>query len=117
MKRVKLHFTLVGKTDEWRRGHNLQEWTNRDSFDLVKDTVISHFGSGRPMLMINEDSLRSSGSAYPEYYAAGWFITEDKPLSELVVVAHGDSMASAKKFLLDAVNMVDWDNEARLVEE
>ena len=56
---------------------------------------------------------------YPSFYAAGWF-TSEEPVSktngngsELVVIAHGNNMQSARSAMMRAVSTIDWDNLAK----
>ena len=109
MRQVKLHFTLVGKTREWSRnlpsGINL-EWTNKDSLDFVKETVVSYFGN-RALVVMHEDTITGHIN-YPEFYAAGWFIDVDVE-SEMVVVSHGNTMKSAVSNMIESVKSLDWD--------
>jgi len=69
--RVRLHFLLVGKTMNKSKILSSQEWDNSNSLDFVKNTVRDQFGSVRPMLVVNEQSLKNSNSAYPRFYSAG----------------------------------------------
>jgi len=52
---------------------------------------------------------------YPEYFAAGWFISqnvvgESEGIgSELVLVSHGNSLESAKNSLMIALSNTSWD--------
>jgi len=56
-------------------------------------------------------------SIYPEFYAAGWFVS-NRPVeagagSELVVVAHGDSIEEAQREVMRAVEKANWNYLAR----
>ena len=111
MTKIKLHFTLTGKTDQWKK-YIHENFSNNDNLEYVRDLVIGQFGK-RPMFIANEHTLRNDAMAYPRYYSAGWFISDDRPLAELVVVAHGESMSAANKSMMDAVLKSDWDQEAK----
>lgn len=115
MKKVKLHFTLVGKSESWKRKmpHELlKEATNQDTLTFVRNTVSDRFGN-RALVMVDEDKLLLG--PYPKFYSAGWFISEGDNASELVVVHHGSTMDLATKSMLNYVCNVDWDNIAATV--
>ncbi|KKK81597.1 hypothetical protein LCGC14_2811830 [marine sediment metagenome] len=111
MRKVKLHFTLVGNSYEWGRSipKNVRlEWTNADNLEFVSDTVGDYFGK-RALVIINEEILKNNAITYPKFYSAGWFISEDADdQSELVVVGHGENMAEANKSMIDSVSSLDW---------
>ena len=115
MRQVKVHFNLVGTTRQFTRSLPRQE---RDSIpneailDQIKEQVKFHFGN-RAVFIHNEESLLN-GSAYPNYYAANWFVSEDseKNGTDMIVVGHGDSMESAQHMALEAVKTVGWDSLA-----
>lgn len=109
MHKIKLHFTLVGKPDEWRR--NLPDginfgWTNKDTVEFVKETVCNYFGN-RSIIMMHENIMTNSTN-YPKFYAAGWFINVDYK-SELVVISHGETMKSAINSVIESVKLLDWE--------
>jgi len=115
MRKVKLHFTLVGKSFEWKRnmpkGAKI-EFTNADNFEFVRDMVKDYFGD-RALVMTNEHTLKNDVIPYPKYYSAGWFISEDEQRpSELVMVAHGETMADANKAMMDSIKSIDWDEKS-----
>ena len=113
MTKIKLHFTLTGKTDQWKRYiRGEQSFSNNDNVEYVRDLVVGQFGK-RPLFITNESTLRSDIVVYPKYYSAGWFISDDSPLAELVVVAHGESMAAANKSMMETVTKIDWDRQAK----
>jgi len=115
MRQVRLNFSLVGKTNQFIGQFPKAE---RDSLlndvvlDMVKEQVKFHFGD-RACTVHNESALGFIGK-YPEYYAAGWFVSEDTPRNgtDLIVIAHGESMKSARNAMMEAVRMTDWDNLA-----
>jgi len=110
--RVKLHFTLVGRSEIWKRNMPKgmpMEFTNEDTLSFVRDIVADQFGD-RALVVINEHLLRDNSRTYPEYYAAGWFISEDDEQSELVVIDHGSTMDAATKAMLESVKVVDWNS-------
>jgi len=108
--RVKLHFTLVGKSKAWARnlpkGANV-EVTNEDTLSYVRDTVADQFGD-RALVIVNEHRLQDNSRTYPEYYAAGWFVSEDGERSELVIVDHGSTMEAATNAMMESVKVTDW---------
>ncbi len=110
--KVKLSFTLVGKSNIWKRnipkGVQLES-SNADTLAFVRDTVVDQFG-GRALVIVNEHRLVNDAYPYPEYYAAGWFISEGDEQYELVVVDHGDTMEAATKAMMNSVKVVDWNN-------
>ena len=112
--RVKLSFTLVGKSKEWDRNipKNIPvEFTNADTLSFVRDTVADQFGD-RALVIVNEHLLQDDSRPYPEYYSAGWFISEGDEQFELVVVDHGNTMEAATKAMMESVKVVDWDSFA-----
>lgn len=110
MTKIKLHLTLVGKTDEWKKYlRSGEEFSNADNFEYVRDIITGQFGK-RPMLIVNANTLRDDVVVYPKFFSAGWFISEDRPQTELVIVAHGESMESANRSMMEAVKKADWNN-------
>ena len=111
--RVKLHLTLVGKSNSWKRnmpkGMSPAEFTNEDTLSFVRDTVADQFGD-RALFIVNEHLLSEEARVYPEYYAAGWFVSEDGERTELVVVDHGSTMEAATKAMMESVKVIDWDS-------
>jgi hypothetical protein len=115
MKKIKLHLTLVGKTDEWKKYiRSGEEFSNANNLEYVRDIVKEQFGE-RPMFITNENTLRDDVVVYPKYFSAGWFISEEQPLAELVVIAHGESMEVANKAMLESVKKIDWTTLARKI--
>jgi hypothetical protein len=111
MRKVKLHFTLIGKSYEWKRNlpKSVQsEFGDIDTLSFVRDTVIGQFGD-RALVIVNEKALNNK-PAYPNFYSAGWFISEDENPSELVVVDHGNTMEAATKAMIESVRVIDWDS-------
>ena len=114
MIKVKLNFTLVGKTDEWKKYIQKDSnvaWSNADTLDYVKGIITKQFGN-RPMAFVNEKNLINDAMPYPRYFSAGWFISEDNT-KELVIITHGESFEKANKLLLHHIKSIDWDNLAR----
>lgn len=105
---VRLTFTLVGKTKDVPAKHLPAEWKNSDTLDLVRSRVVAQFGD-RALYIVDEDKLGNDNAIYPKFYAAGWFQSADEPLTELVVVDHGNTMEAAQKALLSSVVNVPWD--------
>ena len=113
-RKVKIDLILVGRS--YRNIKELGEFNNLDFLYTVQDQVGEQFGR-RALYMVDE-TLILNKSNYPEFYAAGWF-TSDQPVvdtdgkgSELVVVAHGDTMDSARSAMMKAVEYVSWDELA-----
>ena len=113
MTKVKLHFTLVGNSKAWQKiianGASIN-WTNKDTFNYVVDTVADYFGN-RSMIIANEKLLTEDAINYPKFYSAGWFISEDNT-RELVVIGHGDTMDSANKLMMDSIKAADWEKSS-----
>lgn len=112
MRKVRLTFTLVGKSEIWKRKLSpeiLQHATNEDTLLYVEEVVANRFGK-RALFVANKDMLNYG--TYPKYYAAGWFISEEDNPSELVVLDHGETMELATKAMLNSVRNIDWDEVA-----
>lgn len=114
-RKVKLHFSLVGKT---RSSLLSKEFGNSGVLESVEDQIKSQFGE-RPVFISDRERVILEGRQYPEYYAAGWFISQS-PLtdtdgvgSELVVVAHGENMADARANVMSAIEKSSWESLAR----
>jgi len=105
---VKLAFTLIGKCKDMPAKHIPAEWRNSDTLNLVKQRVTDQFGA-RALHIINEDMLGNDNAIYPKFYAAGWFHSMGNPMTELVVVDHGNTMEAAQNALLQSVTSVPWD--------
>ncbi|MFA5024209.1 MAG: hypothetical protein WC523_04595 [Patescibacteria group bacterium] len=117
MIKVKLYFTLTGKTDEWRQYISPDirvGWRNSNTLDYVKDIITKQFGQ-RPTSYINEKNLANDSVPYPRYFSAGWFISDGDETKELVVVTHGESMEKANKLLMHHIKTIDWDNLSKEV--
>lgn len=114
-RQVKLHFTLTGKT---RSAFLATDFGNSGVLESIEDEIKSQFGN-RPMFISDREQVSSDSRQYPEYYAAGWFLSQ-APLtdtdgigSELVVVAHGESMADARANVMSAVENSSWESQAK----
>lgn len=118
MKRVRLNFTLVGKSNIWERRltkEKIAMYDNSARLDFVKHSVYDSFGIDRPVVIANEDKLINCLS-YPEFYSAGWFTNEDNNvLSELVVIGHGEDFKSATDSMLGYIQSINWDDVAGVV--
>lgn len=114
MTKVKINYTLIGRAH--KRKKEVDERTNAERLDDVLKVVKGQFGD-RPVYVLDGNSLAEEKRKYPEYFAAGWFLGEGlasaQNTSELVVVGHGNSMEDARKFLMNAVKTVDWQNLAK----
>lgn len=114
-RKVKISLTLVGKS---RYGSdNFKDLSNEEILLMIENQITEQFGA-RPIFVHNRKKV-SSDFQYPEFYAAGWFVSDD-PISntngvgsELVVVAHGENMKSAKSSMMQAISTVDWDKLAK----
>lgn len=104
---VKLMYMLAGKSKDFDVKNLPTGWTNADTLELVKDKVASGLRK-TSTYVLNEKALAIGSDSYPNYYVAGWFVSGQLPLTELVVIAHGNTMAVAKKLLLDAMPNVPW---------
>lgn len=112
MLKVKLFFTLVGKSNAWSRNMAKDirsEFGNADTLSYVRDTVAGQFGD-RALVVVNEKSLENSKSNYPEFYSAGWFVSQGDNPMELVVVDHGNTMEAATKAMMESVKVIDWNS-------
>lgn len=114
-RKVSVNFTLVGKSRPKE-----SELSNTELYYLVESKITEQFGN-RPVLIQNEEALTSELRRFPDYYAAGWFVS-NSPItgtsgagSELLVVAYGSSMISAQAMMMDAVSNSDWDSLAKNV--
>lgn len=119
MHKVVLQFKLSGKTLNSKKKKDKENFTAKNAVDIIIDAVDFQFGD-RPMLLLNEKQINSDNSDIPECYTAGWFISdqsidETNTQSELVVIATGNTMASASKNMLSGITSVDWNNYARNV--
>lgn len=102
---VRLINTLVGKAKDFNTKSLPQEWSNADTLEFVKDKVATTLRDTATYVV---DETRLITGSYPDYYAAGWFVSGQLPVTELVVVAHGSSMASAQAALMEAMSHVPW---------
>jgi len=127
-KKVRLLFILTGRSHRDKRAIN--EMDSRETHACMLNQISERFGE-RPIHITTKNSRTVNSLAYPEFYAAGWFVTVpaepevpaepgDEPAleveekeSELVVVSHGDSMDRAQKNLMAGVQNVAWDELAK----
>lgn len=114
MRQVKVHFSLVGKTNECVRALSVQDDVDVSTetiLEQIKRDVRFHFGERN--IVVHQEKLMLMGSL-PDFYAASWFVSEDEGRkgTDLVVLAHGSSMKSAQDAVFDAVRMMDWDEVA-----
>jgi hypothetical protein len=111
MTKVQLHFALIGKTNRYKsllQKDNILEWSNKDTLQYVESIVTDYFGD-RAVLIIGENMLCEKMIVYPKYFAAGWFVSTGAEPHELVVIAHGETMAAANKVMLDGVKNSSWE--------
>ena len=105
------YLLLMGRT---RNNLKVDEgWSNKERFNLVYDRVSDQFGD-RAILVSDKDDVLVEYRPYPEYFAAGWFIsgepTENTGAgSELVIISHGNSLEGAKNALMIALSNVSWE--------
>ena len=117
MIKVRLHFTLTGKTTEWKQYIKKDasiNWCNADTLDYVNGIITKQFGT-RPTMYINEKNLVNDAMPYPNYFAAGWFISDSGESRELVVIAHADSMDKANKLLMHHIKTIDWEKLSKVI--
>jgi len=115
-RQVRLHFSLAG------RAHSpflSDDFGNADILESVTDQIKYHFGVSRPFYIFDREIVTLKNRLYPDFYVAGWFVS-DLPLthttgpgSELVVVAHGDSMAAARASMMVAIENSNWESLAK----
>lgn len=112
MQKVKLLFTLIGKSDSWQRKmtpEKIVECKNSDTLSYVCDVVSQQFGN-RALVVVNQNRLEYG--TYPTYYSAGWFISEGDNASELVVIDHGDTMKDATNSMFESIRNMNWNELA-----
>ena len=111
MRKVKLAFTLIGRTDEYSRHidrDSIGTTTNNDVVDYIRKTVVEYFGD-RAINLLQQKTTRDETVTIPKYYAAGWLVSDGENPSELVVINYGTTFEDASKKMLDAVRNTDWD--------
>lgn len=113
MIKVKLTHTLVGRTIDPKETETLN---NSDRLNVVLGFVEDQFGD-RPVHILDGNLVLEDGNKYPSHFAAGWFIGEGlkdgKKNSELVVVGHGNSLKTAREYLMNCMKNVDWQGLAK----
>lgn len=115
-RKVKISLILIGKS---RFNYNKsKESNNEEILSMIENQVVEQFGE-RPLFVVDRESVALDINSYPKFYAAGWFISDD-PItdtsgvaSELIVIAHGENMKTARASLMDAVSSIQWDNFAK----
>jgi len=113
MQKIRLHFTLVGKTDAWRRRmkqEDVSRYMVSDDLAYVNDTVANQFG-GRTTVMANEKAL-SHWTSCPKFYSAVWFVDDEAHQSDLVIIGYGSTMEDANEVMMDYVQKIDWNKLA-----
>ena len=114
-RKVQINSTLVAKT--YDSFDKIKDFSNESVLYLVESQVNFHFGK-RPLFISDKELVLIERRKYPQFYAAGWFVsnkpTDDsnKSGSELVVIAHGEDMKSAKEAMIRAAENSDWNNLA-----
>ena len=111
MIQVKVNHTLVGRTGKGKK--ELDDRTNSERLDGVLKFVKDQFGD-RPFHILDGNLLLNDSRRYPNFFAAGWFFSEDKA-TELVVIGHGNSLENARGYLMNSMKNVDWKNLAKHV--
>lgn len=114
MRKVRLVFVLVGNP---RVGNDVfpKDCTNENLFNRVRKQVAEQFGD-RAIVFVDEKRLKEITGFYPRFYAAGMFVGDpinSNTFSELILVAHGDTIKSSQKRLMDEVQNIDWDTVAK----
>ena len=111
MIQVKINHTLVGRTGRGKK--EADDRTNSERLDGVLKMIKGQFGD-RPLFILDGNLLIEETRKYPYFFAAGWFLSEDKK-SELVIVGHGSSLANAQEYMLNSAKNVDWESLSRNV--
>ena len=115
-RKVQINSTLVAKT--YGSFDSIKDFSNEAVLYLVESQVNFHFGD-RPLLISDKELVLIERRKYPQFYAAGWFVStesidrSDKSGSELVVIAHGEDMKAARDSMIRAAENSDWNNLAR----
>ena len=114
-RKVQINSTLVART--YHSFNEVKDFSNESILYLVESQINFHFGK-RPLLISDRELVLINRRKYPQFYAAGWFVSNEprdetnKNGSELVVVAHGEDMKSAKEAMIRAAENSDWNNLA-----
>jgi hypothetical protein len=115
-RKVKINATLIGRS---RFGYDgFKDLSNEQILFMIEDQIKDQFGK-RPLFISDKDNVTFETREYPQFYAAGWLVSDSPILetggkgSELVVVAHGEDMGSAKSAMIRAVSMIKWDDLAK----
>lgn len=117
MQRVRLYNTLVGRSEAWKRNlpkDPFREYTNDDTFLMVKDAVIDQFGN-RSLMFVDEESVRNGIALYPKFYSAGWFVSLNETPRELVIICHDNTMEGATKKVMETIQNTNWELESKEV--
>lgn len=117
MLKVQLYFTLVGRSASFERklsSEMIAQFTNEYRLDVVRGIVAEQFGN-RAIVIMNEDRLKAKVPVYPEFYSAGWFVSQGDDELELIIVEHGRTMESATRAMMESVKAVDWSERAAKV--
>jgi hypothetical protein len=115
-RKVKISLTLVGRS---HFGYDkFKDLSNEEILFMIENQIIDQFGK-RPLFIHDKESVSFEAQKYPKFYAAGWFVSEEPVTdtdgigSELVVVAHGEDMKTARLSMMRAVSMVKWNKFAK----
>lgn len=115
-RKVKISLILIGKSHY--NYNKSKELNNEEILSMIENQIVKQFGE-RPLFVVDRESITFDANSYPKFYAAGWF-TSDDPItdtsgiaSELVIVAHGEDMKTARTSLMNAVPSIHWDNFAK----
>lgn len=106
--KVKMYFRLAGKSYK-----EIKVDGEKKSIYVAEDAVESQFGD-RPLFI----SQKYIDEKYPKMFSAAWLISDQRTdgtegNSELVVLAHGDTMEEANNNMLKSVKNADWFSNAR----
>ena len=110
-----INLSLAGKT--YRSIKDILDLDNSKILQSVLDCVGFQFGE-EAIYISDGAAVSINNLPYPEYYAAGWFVSNepitdtDGKGSHLVVVSHGDSMKAAKEAMMKAITYAEWDDLA-----
>jgi len=106
-RKVMLRFRLVG------RSYKQIEIDNEKLEVYMAECDIKNQFGDRPVFVAT-----GVKDKYPKMYAVGWatsnkLIDSTDGWSELLVVAHGNTMESANKNMVKALTSIDWEKNAR----
>jgi hypothetical protein len=103
-----LNFRLLGRSYQ-----KIQVGEEEETVYMAEKEVKNQFGN-RPIFIPKQ----CSNNLYPKMYAAGWAISNEcidgsEGGSELVVIAHGETMKTANENMILTITNIDWKKHAR----